>query len=193
MVILTIFSPELFWMFQELGTWDFVIEVYNPFALVSNLINFSSEVSLHKLHEVQSACELCNISNTVKVLRLACQKLTMLIVWTVQEELESLLNDSGHLQTLAFLYSSKGMTSKALSIWRLLAKNYSSGFWKSPAGSNDLQDASIVTCSWETAVKEASKILEESSDQNLVLQHLGWVCGASLACLDSILYVSTCL
>lgn len=117
----------------------------------------------------------------------------MLIGWTVQEELESVLNDSGHLQTLAFLYSSKGMSSKALSIWRLLARNYSAGFWKSPAGSNDLQDASIVTCSCETAVKEASKILEESLDQNLVLQHLGWVCGAYLACLHNILDVSMCL
>ncbi|XP_027185789.1 vacuolar sorting protein 3 isoform X1 [Coffea eugenioides] len=72
----------------------------------------------------------------------------------IVEELEMLLNDSGHLRTLAFLYASKGMSSKALAIWRVLAK---------------------VTSGQETAVAEASNILEESSDQDLVLQHLGWI------------------
>nr|GLL30044.1 transforming growth factor-beta receptor-associated protein 1 [Ipomoea trifida] len=92
----------------------------------------------------------------------------------VVEELESLLNESGHLRTLAFLYASKGLSSKALAIWRILARNSSN--MKEPAVVNDLQDNSkSVDSDQETAVVEASKILEESSDQDLVLQHLGWI------------------
>lgn len=86
----------------------------------------------------------------------------------LQEELETLLDDSGHLRTLAFLYASKGMSSKALSVWRILARNYSSGLWEDPSKDSD------ISCR-EIAAVEASKILEESSDQTLVLQHLGWV------------------
>ncbi|CAK9184466.1 unnamed protein product [Ilex paraguariensis] len=94
----------------------------------------------------------------------------------IVEELETLLNDSGHLRTLAFLYASKGMSSKAVAIWRLLARNYSLGYWKNPAGENDSHDASINGISVkEAAASEASRILEESSDQDLVLQHLGWI------------------
>ncbi|XP_059624991.1 vacuolar sorting protein 3 [Cornus florida] len=94
----------------------------------------------------------------------------------IVEELETLLNESGHLRTLAFLYASKGMSSKALAIWRILARNYSSGYWEDSAGEIDLQDASMTVKSGkETAAIEASKILEESSDQDLVLQHLGWI------------------
>ncbi|PRQ29934.1 putative quinoprotein alcohol dehydrogenase-like superfamily [Rosa chinensis] len=94
----------------------------------------------------------------------------------VVEELESLLDDSGHLRTLAFLYSSKGMSSKALAIWRILARNYSSGLWKDPSSesSSDCGGTNIISGK-ETAAAEASKILEESSDSQLVLQHLGWV------------------
>ncbi|XP_019150630.1 PREDICTED: transforming growth factor-beta receptor-associated protein 1 [Ipomoea nil] len=92
----------------------------------------------------------------------------------VVEELESLLNESGHLRTLAFLYASKGLSSKALAIWRILARNSSN--MKEPAVVNDLQDNSkSVDSDQATAVIEASKILEESSDQDLVLQHLGWI------------------
>ncbi|TXG48254.1 hypothetical protein EZV62_027548 [Acer yangbiense] len=94
----------------------------------------------------------------------------------IVEELETLLDESGHLRTLAFLYASKGISSKALSIWRVLAKNYSSGLWKDPAVENDLHDDSTDAISGrEIAAMEASKILEESSDEDLILQHLGWI------------------
>ncbi|KAK4440873.1 Vacuolar sorting protein 3 [Sesamum alatum] len=95
----------------------------------------------------------------------------------VVEELEALLNDSGHLRTLALLYAGKGMSSKALSIWRILAMNYlSSSSHKDQFEETDLQDSSRkLSFSQETASIEAAKILEESSDQELVLQHLGWI------------------
>ncbi|GAV61528.1 CNH domain-containing protein/Vps39_1 domain-containing protein/Vps39_2 domain-containing protein [Cephalotus follicularis] len=98
----------------------------------------------------------------------------------IVEELETLLDDSGHLRTLAFLYASKGMSSKALAIWRILAKNYSSGLWKDPAADNDFHDGSTSVISGrEIAAIEGSKILEESSDQDLVLHHLGWIADVS--------------
>ncbi|KAK2966370.1 hypothetical protein RJ640_021514 [Escallonia rubra] len=94
----------------------------------------------------------------------------------VVEELEALLKDSGHLRALAFLYASKGMNSEALAIWRILARNHSPGYWKEPAGERDLQEASTNAKSGKfTAAVEASKILEKSSDQDLILQHLGWI------------------
>ncbi|KAM2512244.1 hypothetical protein PS1_036540 [Malus domestica] len=94
----------------------------------------------------------------------------------VVEELETLLDDSGHLRTLAFLYASKGISSKALGIWRILARNYSSGLWKDPMLESGSQDGGTSIISGkETAAAEASKLLEESSDPALVLQHLGWV------------------
>lgn len=96
-----------------------------------------------------------------------------------QEELESLLGDSGHLRTLAFLYASKGISSKALSIWHILARNYSTGLWKDTSISveHDLPDVSIDSISGQKAAAiEASKLLEESADEDLVLEHLGWVC-----------------
>ncbi|KAK4491524.1 hypothetical protein RD792_002275 [Penstemon davidsonii] len=101
----------------------------------------------------------------------------MKIQWAVQEELEALLNDSGHLRTLAFLYAGKGMSAKALAIWRILARNYSSSIYdKDQSVESDLQDPSRhFTSGRETAAIEGSKILEESSDQDLVLQHLGWI------------------
>ncbi|MCL7042047.1 hypothetical protein MKW94_022037 [Papaver nudicaule] len=89
----------------------------------------------------------------------------------VVEELDTLLDESGHLRTLAFLYSSKGMSSKALTIWRILARNYSSGLWKAPAVENGLN----LISGQETAATEASKLLKSSSDQDMVLQHLGWI------------------
>ncbi|KAK1369285.1 vacuolar sorting protein 3 [Heracleum sosnowskyi] len=92
------------------------------------------------------------------------------------EELETLLNDSGQLRTLAFLYASKGMSSKALAIWRILARNYSSEYWRESTGINDVQDATrLVLSGKDAAAIEASRILEELSDQDLVLQHLGWI------------------
>ncbi|XP_044496342.1 vacuolar sorting protein 3 isoform X2 [Mangifera indica] len=94
----------------------------------------------------------------------------------IVEELETLLDDSGHLRTLAFLYASKGVSSKALAIWRILARNYSSGLWKDPAVENDLPNGSTdVISGREIAATEATKILEESSDEDLILQHLGWI------------------
>ncbi|KAJ6414948.1 hypothetical protein OIU84_003869 [Salix udensis] len=94
----------------------------------------------------------------------------------IVEELETLLDESGHLRTLAFLYASKGMSSKALTIWRILAKNYSSGLWKDPALEHELPDGNTnVISGREVAATEASKILEELCDQDLVLQHLGWI------------------
>ncbi|KAL6561876.1 hypothetical protein OROGR_002883 [Orobanche gracilis] len=95
----------------------------------------------------------------------------------VVEELEALLIESGHLRTLAFLYAGKGMSSKAVSIWRILARNYStSSYHKEQLEGNDLHDPSRnFILGGETAAIEATKILEESSDQDLVLQHLGWI------------------
>ncbi|CAI9090436.1 OLC1v1025211C6 [Oldenlandia corymbosa var. corymbosa] len=87
----------------------------------------------------------------------------------VVEELEMLLNDSGHLRTLAFLYASKGMSSKALAIWRKLARDFSPNYGDQAA------KMKTITSGQETAVVEASNILEKSSDQDLVLQHLGWI------------------
>lgn len=101
------------------------------------------------------------------------------LVLAEQEELESLLGDSGHLRTLAFLYASKGISSKALSIWHILARNYSTGLWKDTSISveHDLPDVSIDSISGQKAAAiEASKLLEESADEDLVLEHLGWVC-----------------
>ncbi|KAK7304539.1 hypothetical protein VNO77_42420 [Canavalia gladiata] len=100
--------------------------------------------------------------------------------WCVVEELEQMLEESGHLRTLAFLCASKGMSSKAVHIWRILARNYSSGLWKDPALENSVQDSGENLISGRAiAAAEASKILEESSDQDLILQHLGWIADIS--------------
>ncbi|KAH6782270.1 Vacuolar sorting protein 39 [Perilla frutescens var. frutescens] len=95
----------------------------------------------------------------------------------VVEELEALLNDSGHLRTLAFLYASKGRSAKAVSTWRVLARKYSSGsYHNEQSEETNLQDPSRkFILNREAAAIEASKILEESPDQDLVLQHLGWI------------------
>ncbi|CAG7864924.1 unnamed protein product [Brassica rapa] len=95
----------------------------------------------------------------------------------VVEELESLLNESEHLRTLAFLYASKGMSAKALAIWRLFAKNYSSGLWQD---SDDLvpylhENELIRLSGKEAAAAEAARILEEPCDPELAFQHLSWI------------------
>ncbi|KAK9082576.1 hypothetical protein Scep_029047 [Stephania cephalantha] len=106
----------------------------------------------------------------------------------VVEELETLLDESGHLRTLAFLYASKGMSSKALAIWCILARNYSVGLWKDPAVDNDPHDRlKNVISGQKVAATEASKLLEESSDQDLVLQHLGWIADVDQALAIQIL------
>ncbi|XP_042030419.1 vacuolar sorting protein 3-like [Salvia splendens] len=99
----------------------------------------------------------------------------------VVEELEALMNESGHLRTLAFLYAGKGMSAKAVSTWRVLARKYSSGSYRNEQSEGtDLQDPTRRFISnRETAAIEASKILEESSDQDLILQHLGWIADIS--------------
>lgn len=93
----------------------------------------------------------------------------------VIEELETLLDETGHLRTLAFLYANKGMSSKALAIWRVLARNYSTGPREGPIMKNFPTTTVAILSSREIAATEASKILEESSDQDLVLQHFAWV------------------
>ncbi|KAK1425103.1 hypothetical protein QVD17_20448 [Tagetes erecta] len=96
--------------------------------------------------------------------------------WCIVEELETLLNDSGHLRTLAFLCESKGMSSKALAIWRILARNYSSGYWMDLTKTNENSHIGVnIISGKENAATEATRILEELSDQNLILQHLGWI------------------
>ncbi|CAL9045081.1 unnamed protein product [Musa banksii] len=98
--------------------------------------------------------------------------------YCIVEELETLLDDSRHLRTLAFLYASKGMCSKALTIWRMLAKNYSTGLWKNPASSDEcdsLNSCTDLSSGQQSAANEASKLLQESSDQDLVLEHLEWI------------------
>jgi len=105
------------------------------------------------------------------------QELTVSLACSAQEELETLLEESGHLRTLAFLYAKKGMSSKALSIWRVLSRSYSSGLLQDTAEAYNLDDpSSLPISSTETSAIEASKILEQSDDSELVLQHLGWVC-----------------
>lgn len=89
-----------------------------------------------------------------------------------------MLDNSGHLRTLAFLYANKGKSSKALAIWRVLARNYSS-LWRETGAKDDLQSRSEVLSGRDIAATEASKILQACSEQNLVLQHFGWVCGTS--------------
>ncbi|KAE8719977.1 cyclin-T1-5-like [Hibiscus syriacus] len=103
-------------------------------------------------------------------------RMTVQLAWAVQEELETLLDGSGHLRALAFLYASKGLSSKALAIWRILARNYSSGLWKDPAVENGVHDGNAcVTSGREIAATEAANILQDSSYQDLVLQHLAWI------------------
>ncbi|VAH00359.1 unnamed protein product [Triticum turgidum subsp. durum] len=96
----------------------------------------------------------------------------------VVDELESLLDNSGHLRALAFLYGSKGMCSQAVAIWRILARNYSTGLWKDRPilpGTDSQETSSVKKSGEEIAAIEASKILQATSDQDLVLEHLGWV------------------
>ncbi|KAL8498145.1 hypothetical protein ACS0TY_021467 [Phlomoides rotata] len=100
----------------------------------------------------------------------------MEIQWAVQEELESLLNDSGHLCVLAFLYAGKGISAKAVSTWRTLARNYPSANYHNDQSESGLHDLSRkIAFNMETAAAKASKILEESSDQESVLQSLIWI------------------
>ncbi|XP_031481614.1 vacuolar sorting protein 3 isoform X2 [Nymphaea colorata] len=90
------------------------------------------------------------------------------------EELESLLQDSGHLRTLAFLYASKGMYTKSLDVWRALALNLPNGSRKDALLRWDVQYPS-ANSTQKDAATQASHILEESSDKSIVLKHLEWI------------------
>lgn len=94
----------------------------------------------------------------------------------VVEELEALLEESGHLRTLAFLYASKGLQQRALNIWRIIAQRNltiplqgSSVMWKRGRESTGLTHDQLA------AAVEAARLLEESSDHKLVLEHLTWI------------------
>ncbi|KVH97196.1 Citron-like protein, partial [Cynara cardunculus var. scolymus] len=78
--------------------------------------------------------------------------------WCIVEELETLLNDSGHLRTLAFLCESKGMSSKALAIWRILARNYSSGYWTDPTQLNETHDVGVLAVRILTSEKRSHQL-----------------------------------
>ncbi|KAL2930455.1 Vacuolar sorting protein 3, partial [Bienertia sinuspersici] len=92
------------------------------------------------------------------------------------EELESLLEESGHARTLAFLYANKGMSSNALAIWRVLARNHPADVHQDTTESYDLIDSySKPVSTRQTPAIEASKILEESADVESILLHIGWI------------------
>eukprot|EP01018_Ginkgo_biloba_P015024 Gb_27372 [translate_table: standard] len=94
----------------------------------------------------------------------------------VVEELEALLQESGHLPTLAFLCASKGMQSRALDIWRVLAwRNLTIPLQGSSVTRKRGKESSGLVSDQLAAATEASRLLEESSDHNLVLQHLTWI------------------
>lgn len=68
------------------------------------------------------------------------------------------------------------MCSKALAIWRVLARNYSAGLWKDLSENGSCGTSVGKRSGEEIAATEAAKILKASSDEDLVLEHLGWVC-----------------
>lgn len=62
------------------------------------------------------------------------------------------------------------MSSKALSIWRILERKYSSVFWKDQTQINETSMEGVNNISGkETATTEASRILEELCDKDLIL------------------------
>ncbi|GJQ95958.1 hypothetical protein Tco_0007097 [Tanacetum coccineum] len=64
---------------------------------------------------------------------------------------------------------------EAIAIWRILVRNYSSGYWKDLPQAVTKQDLGVnIISAKETAAAEATRILK-LSDQHLILQHLGWV------------------
>eukprot|EP00250_Pteridium_aquilinum_P021146 c25040_g1_i1 orf=503-3787(-) len=92
------------------------------------------------------------------------------------EELEDLLQKSGKLRTLAFLYETKGMVEQALKVWQTLAE----GNAHTPMPARRIQEIKstdqVETSSLRLAAAgEASRLLEASSDGVLVLTHLKWI------------------
>ncbi|XP_057829008.2 vacuolar sorting protein 3 isoform X2 [Cryptomeria japonica] len=94
----------------------------------------------------------------------------------VVEELEALLKESGHLRTLAFLYSSKGLQPQALEIWQVLVqRNLTMPLEGSSFARKKGNESTGFTPDQLAAAAEAAHILEESSDHKLVLKHLAWI------------------
>lgn len=94
----------------------------------------------------------------------------------VQEEVEDLLQKSGKLRTLGFLYETKGMVEQALQVWQTLADCNDC----MPVHARRLQEikstGQIQTPILQLAsAGEAARLLEGSSDGSLVLTHLKWV------------------
>jgi vacuolar protein sorting-associated protein 3 len=74
------------------------------------------------------------------------------------------------------LYGSKGMCSKALAIWCILARNYGAGLWKSLSENGSHETLGDKKSGEGIAAIEVSKILKTSFDEELILEHRGWVC-----------------
>lgn len=92
------------------------------------------------------------------------------------EEVEDLLQKSGKLRTLGFLYETKGMVEQALQVWQTLADCNDC----MPVHARRLQEikstGQIQTPILQLAsAGEAARLLEGSSDGSLVLTHLKWI------------------
>ncbi|MCO5566316.1 hypothetical protein L7F22_019993 [Adiantum nelumboides] len=97
------------------------------------------------------------------------------------EELADMICQSGRLRTLGFLYESKGMVEKALEVWQTLAGSCDTRT-SMPArrmqeieNSNQMEKQGLQIA----AAREASRLLEASSDGVLVLTHLKWILNVS--------------
>ena len=91
-----------------------------------------------------------------------------------------MLKESGQLRVLAFLYETKGMIALALQVWQALAEGSIPMQGKRVLSGRRIQDdKSLNQVDLQilqlTAAKEASRLLETSSDGDLVLAHLKWV------------------
>ncbi|KAL2652733.1 hypothetical protein R1flu_020861 [Riccia fluitans] len=84
----------------------------------------------------------------------------------VLDEVENLLKGAGQLRALALLYESKRLWSSALQVWQTSALDPNDS---SAGGRRSLNSRQVG------AAKEAARLLEESSDIALVLEHLNWI------------------
>ena len=90
--------------------------------------------------------------------------------------MENLLKESGQLRVLAFLYETKGMLPLALQVWQTLSEGSIHIQGKGKLSGRRIQDNQVDPQIVQlTAAKEASRLLEISSDGDLVLTHLKWV------------------
>ncbi|CAM6087801.1 unnamed protein product [Calypogeia fissa] len=94
----------------------------------------------------------------------------------VLEEVESFLKGAGQLHALALLYESKGLWSLALQVWKTLAHTPDSPA-RYPNGGMRKHQVRRSSSEQAVAVTEAVRILEQSSDTDLVLQHISWIIG----------------